>query len=287
VDGETTALVTSSPGSSYTVTLVERQQITESLKPPYHFEIAHVVETLLIDTGAGAIPSLKIMPLTKNDQNGWAVVFHGGPHDAYLGEWSPLFAALLSYGWTILCPNVRGSTGFGKAYAQIQGQWGIADFEDALISTSYALAQTSQVVAIGMSYGSYLAALVGCELGSRGVGFIGSNGVCSPGELLNVLSPPVSAWLSREQVTTKTPSASQRTNSSTRGLLIHALDDTVSPVEQAQTLAQSIKMQGGQVESLLIGGEGHLITDPLNVREALVKIIRFCSGDTYEHLQIE
>jgi predicted esterase len=288
VDGAITALVTSSPGSSYAITLMEHHQIKEYIKPPYHFEIAHTEETVMLDTRTGTMPSLKITPLTRSNHNNWAVVFHGGPHDTYQGEWNPLLATLLSYGWTILCPNVRGSTGFGKEYAQLQGQWGIADLEDALVSTAYALKHASQVVVIGMSYGSYLAALVGCQLGKEVMGFIGSNGIYSPAELLNSLPPLISAWLQREQVSSKTPDAVELANSSTRGLLIHALNDTVSPVQQAQALAQSIKAHGGQVETLWIGGEGHLITDPINVKEAMAKIVSFVQEvQVHEDLQIE
>ncbi len=279
VDGPVIGLVTSTPGSSYSITIMEKNQVTDFILPPYHFEVPHHVEAFMLNTQTRTIPSLRITPLTKSTHNCWAVIFHGGPHDTYQGEWNPIIGTLLVHGWNILCPNVKGSTGFGKAYAQLQGNWGIEDLEDALTSTTYALAQTSKVVVIGMSYGGYLAALVGTQLGTQVLGFVGINGIYSPSELSKSVPPLVGEWLQREQVTYRTPDAVKLSNRYTRGLLIHALNDEVAPANQAIALAEAIALKGGQVESMWIEGEGHTITNPVNAKEALEKIVEFVGED--------
>jgi dipeptidyl aminopeptidase/acylaminoacyl peptidase len=126
-----------------------------------------------------------------------------------------------------------------------------------------------------MSYGGYLAALVGSRLGSQVLGFVGVNGIYSPAELLTSAPPLVQAWLHREQITSQTPDAVKLVNSSTRGLLIHALNDQVAPAHQAHALAQAIARKGGKVDALWIEGEGHTIANPIHVREALESVIHF------------
>jgi hypothetical protein len=63
---------------------------------------------------------------------------------------------------------------------------------------------------------------------------------------------------------------------SSRGLLIHAFSDVVAPKRRAHTLAQAISAQSGREKALWIEST---ITNSVNVKEMLEKIIRFVQGD--------
>ncbi|MBN1641918.1 MAG: S9 family peptidase [Anaerolineae bacterium] len=47
------------------------------------------------------------------------VVVHGGPEGQYRPAYNPVIQYLLDNGYAILAPNVRGSTGYGKAYSHL------------------------------------------------------------------------------------------------------------------------------------------------------------------------
>jgi dipeptidyl aminopeptidase/acylaminoacyl peptidase len=47
------------------------------------------------------------------------VWFHGGPESQLRGGYSPVFQMLLSAGFNVFAPNVRGSSGYGARYAEL------------------------------------------------------------------------------------------------------------------------------------------------------------------------
>ncbi len=59
------------------------------------------------------------------------VIVHGGPTGQSLADWKPEVQAFVQRGWTVLQPDYRGSTGYGRAYAQaLAGKWGERDVAD-------------------------------------------------------------------------------------------------------------------------------------------------------------
>ena len=44
------------------------------------------------------------------------VSFHGGPASSHAVRWDPYVRFFVSLGYAVLEPNVRGSSGFGRAY---------------------------------------------------------------------------------------------------------------------------------------------------------------------------
>jgi dipeptidyl aminopeptidase/acylaminoacyl peptidase len=89
------------------------------------------------------------------------VSVHGGPE----GQERPGFSAVnqyfLSRGYAILAPNVRGSTGYGKAYSHLDD---IRNREDSVKDLAYAVewlktqggADPKRIAVMGGSYGGYM-----------------------------------------------------------------------------------------------------------------------------------
>src|SRR5205814_10446147 len=70
------------------------------------------------------------------------VLVHGGP----TGRWSDVFEPwgqlLASRGYAVLYPNVRGSTGYGHRFVELnRGDWGGGDFKDVLAGVEWAIAR--------------------------------------------------------------------------------------------------------------------------------------------------
>ncbi|MFD2080380.1 Dipeptidyl aminopeptidase/acylaminoacyl peptidase [Actinopolymorpha cephalotaxi] len=61
------------------------------------------------------IPTFVYRPADGGDGSAVLVV-HGGPEGQSVRQWQPMVAGLVAQGHTVLVPNVRGSTGYGKRW---------------------------------------------------------------------------------------------------------------------------------------------------------------------------
>ncbi|MFO0574286.1 MAG: prolyl oligopeptidase family serine peptidase [Polyangia bacterium] len=101
----------------------------------------------------GAATSGKRLPVV--------VWIHGGPAANSTVRWKAQFRFLLSLGYAIVEPNVRGSTGFGRAYAMADDLHkrpdSVRDLEEvALWIGRQPWADKDRLVAMGLSYGGYM-----------------------------------------------------------------------------------------------------------------------------------
>jgi dipeptidyl aminopeptidase/acylaminoacyl peptidase len=106
----------------------------------------------------------------------------GGPHLPIWGDYASLAGALSEAGWRVVRVNVR-SSGLRQAEYRPAGpvRFGVDDVAD-LCTVIDALAD-GPVVTMGMSYGSYIAALAG-ELSDRCVGVAVLGGFLHPDDLV-------------------------------------------------------------------------------------------------------
>lgn len=85
---------------------------------------------------------------------------HGGPTSQSLKLWDPVVQYFVSRGWVVLQPNHRGSTGYGRHYADLLHEvWGQLDLQDNATSVGVirdrGLLDERHVVAWGGSAGGY------------------------------------------------------------------------------------------------------------------------------------
>jgi dipeptidyl aminopeptidase/acylaminoacyl peptidase len=87
------------------------------------------------------------------------VMIHGGPNWHYSAEWNPIMVHLASRGIVVLCPNYRGSTGYGREW-QYAAQFdnGGVDTRDVAAGAQYLLREglASKIAVTGRSHGGYL-----------------------------------------------------------------------------------------------------------------------------------
>jgi dipeptidyl aminopeptidase/acylaminoacyl peptidase len=93
------------------------------------------------------------------------VSYHGGPAGVSAVGWSPIRRFYLSLGYAVVEPNVRGSTGFGRAFEEADnGPKRLDAFNDVERAARWASTQpwadAKRMVIYGGSYGGYTA-LVG------------------------------------------------------------------------------------------------------------------------------
>ena len=100
----------------------------------------------------------------KGRSRGAAIVDpHGGPESQELNEWDSGHQFLVAQGFTVLAPNYRGGTGYGRAWRTVSDHdLGGADMEDILAGARWLLrtkrARPGRLGIFGVSYGGYAVA---------------------------------------------------------------------------------------------------------------------------------
>ena len=88
------------------------------------------------------------------------VLVHGGPTAQSTAGWNPACQFLATRGFGVLAVNHRGSTGYGRRFAQaLAGAWGEADVDDAISGAEHLAAtgriDRARVAIMGGSAGGY------------------------------------------------------------------------------------------------------------------------------------
>ena len=86
---------------------------------------------------------------------------HGGPNWNLQFSWNPVLSYMVSRGWTVLAPNYRGSTGYGKKWQNASRfDMGGVDTDDCAAGVNYlienGLAEKNKIAVTGRSHGGYL-----------------------------------------------------------------------------------------------------------------------------------
>lgn len=120
---------------------------------------ATVVEIPAFD--GGKIPAnVYVAKGEQNKPHPTLVVYHGGPSGVSMIRWSATIAFFVSQGYAIVEPNVRGSSGYGRAFeAADNGPKRLDAFKDIETSARWVakqpFADKDKLVVYGGSYGGY------------------------------------------------------------------------------------------------------------------------------------
>jgi len=93
----------------------------------------------------------------------FVVLVHGGPTGRWADAFEPWGQLLAARGYAVLYPNVRGSTGYGQKFVEMnRGDWGGSDFKDVMAGVDAMIARgvadPNRLGIGGWSYGGYMAA---------------------------------------------------------------------------------------------------------------------------------
>ncbi|MCU0490190.1 MAG: S9 family peptidase [Chloroflexaceae bacterium] len=96
------------------------------------------------------------------------LLIHGGPTMQFLDSYDSLAQFLCSQGYAVLLPNIRGSSGYGKKFEDLNnGDWGHGDLRDAIAGADWLRAQDwidgAHIGITGTSYGGCLSMAAVCN----------------------------------------------------------------------------------------------------------------------------
>lgn len=131
----------------------EAAQLTKSLEEELNF--AQPEEIWYAGMDGAQVPAL----LYRAGNERAVIDIHGGPNWHYSFGWNPFLSYLAAHGWTVLAPNYRGSTGYGKAWQNASRyDMGGVDNDDCAAGAKYLLENglAKKVAVTGRSHGGYL-----------------------------------------------------------------------------------------------------------------------------------
>ena len=236
------------------------------------------------------IPAFFSVPETEPPADGYPVVvdIHGGPESQRRPSFASVKQYLLNNGYAVFEPNVRGSSGYGKAYSALD------DVENRMDSVAdvrsgvewlhdHPEVDPDRVVAMGGSYGGFmvLAALTEYpELWAAGVDIVGiANFVTfleNTGDWRRELREAEYGSLDEDREFLESISPINNIEQIASPLFVlHGANDPRVPVGEAEQIAEEAREQGVPVRKLIFDDEGHGFAKLENRIEAYRGIVDF------------
>ncbi len=204
------------------------------------------------------------------------IEIHGGPMAQQKTGYSPWIQFLVSRGFIVAAPNVRGSYGYGKSFYLADDQkWGEDPLQDVVylkryIAEEYPEADTSRTVIWGGSYGGYmvLAALTFTpEEFAVGLDWVGPSNLFTLLESVPPYWEPYKKYFHREIGDPSLPEDSARmyrqspVNFADRIvrplLIVQGRNDPRVKVAESDQIVEAARKNGKEVEYLIFEDEGH------------------------------
>ncbi len=218
------------------------------------------------------------------------VNIHGGPESQSRPLFAPVTQYLLGRGYAVFVPNVRGSTGYGKAYTHLDDIYLRMDsVKDLAYAAEWLWKRGHERIAVmGGSYGGFMVLAVLTEypeLWTAGVDIVGIANLVTflenTSSYRRSLREPEYGSLERDREFLESISPIHKAEDITAPLMvIHGKNDPRVPVGEAEQIVEKVRASGGAVEYLLYEDEGHGLAKLKNRLDAYPKIAAFLD----EHL---
>jgi dipeptidyl aminopeptidase/acylaminoacyl peptidase len=215
------------------------------------------------------------------------LVVHGGPEAQAKQNFNAYVQVLAAAGHTVLVPNVRGSTGYGKRWYSLDDVGGRLDSVADLAALHAYLPQLgldqARAALWGGSYGGYMV-LAGLafqpELWAAGVDIVGISSLVS---FLENTSAYRRAYREREYGTLAQDREFLREASPLTRIdqvraplfIIHGANDPRVPLSEAEQIHAALTSRGQECELLVYPDEGHGLARRHNREDAVPKALAF------------
>jgi dipeptidyl aminopeptidase/acylaminoacyl peptidase len=198
------------------------------------------------------------------------ISYHGGPEGQSRPSFNYTFQALLSQGIAVFSPNVRGSSGFGKQFVNLDNGAlrtnGIKDIEacyNYVVKSGFA--DESKVGIMGGSYGGYMVMAGITEYPDMFAAAANLFGVVNFITFFEETEPWMAAISKVEYGDPDTETDMLRALSpinkvevvKTPTIVLHGANDTNVPVVEAEQVVENLKKRNIPVEYILFPDEGH------------------------------
>jgi dipeptidyl aminopeptidase/acylaminoacyl peptidase len=216
------------------------------------------------------------------------VMIHGGPTGSAFLRWNPATRFYSQLGYAIVEPNIRGSDGFGVAFASADNKekraFALADVE---LVNRWARAQPwcdgERLVIGGGSYGGYMTLLAlgrQPDLWSAGLDVSGMSDLRSMERLedqaIRVYDETEFGVLGKEDALLYDWSPLKYVDAIRAPVFVYqGVGDPITPQNEADQMVKALRSRGVPVEYMLVANEGHGLTRRDNNATYLARTARF------------
>ncbi len=230
---------------------------------------------------------LTFPPLTIGQAPYPLIVFpHGGPHSRSLFNFNLTTQMLAAQGFLVFEPNFRGSSGYGKAFLDLdRNDLGGGDMNDILAGIDKlieeGMADRDRQYVYGVSYGGFMTTwLVGQTKQFRAA--VAQNAVTHMdvmwglGDLQSWTEWELGGkpWEVPEAMDKHSPYAHVK-NVQTPTLILHSREDRRCPIAMGRMFYQALQSRGVPSEMVIYPNEGHGIKQPMHQVDVLKRTIQW------------
>jgi len=227
-------------------------------------------------------------PKGQSGPGAYVVSFHGGPEGQERAPFRSDYQALLAQGIGVFAPNVRGSSGFGKKFVNLDnGELRVNGVKDIRACVDYLvnnhLADPKRIGITGGSYGGYMTMAGLTEFPDMFAAGVDLFGVVNFMTFFQHTQPWMAAISTieygdpatqKEMLDRLSPIYKlDRIKAAT--MVQHGANDTNVPVIEAEQIVKSLKDRGVPVEYILFPDEGHGWRKIPNRIRSTVEMVRF------------
>ncbi|HUQ40917.1 MAG TPA: S9 family peptidase [Candidatus Limnocylindrales bacterium] len=214
---------------------------------------------------------------------------HGGPEGQARPLWNPRSVALVANGFNVLLPNVRGSTGYGKAYEALDDvrlrMDSVRDLDAAAAWLGDSgIAPRDRIGVMGQSYGGFMVLAAIAFFPERGwAAAVDVYGIANFITFFEHTEPwrrPLRAVeygdpvKDRDFLTSISPITKLEMINAPL-MVIHGANDPRVPIVETEQIVKALREKGREVEYLRYEDEGHSLAKAKNRADAYPKVLAF------------
>jgi dipeptidyl aminopeptidase/acylaminoacyl peptidase len=227
-------------------------------------------------------------PAGQQKPGPYVISFHGGPEGQERPSFRSDYQALLSQGIGIFAPNVRGSSGFGKAFVNLDNGAlrvnAVKDIQSCVdyLTTSDA-ADPKRIGIMGGSYGGYMTMAGVTEFPDSFAAGVDEYGIVNFATFFQHTEPWMAAISTieygdpvKDADMLKSLSPIYKLDRIKAAIMVqHGANDTNVPVIEAEQIVNNLKVRGVPVEYILFPDEGHGFRKTQNRIKSTVAMVEF------------
>ena len=213
---------------------------------------------------------------------------HGGPNGQSAEDFDPFVQVLAQAGFAVIQPNYRGSTGYGKAFEDLNNKdWGGGDRRDVRAVLEHFVEQgmidRNRIGITGGSYGGYMTLIALAKDPDFYRAGADSYGMFDLVEDYNLTKDRFGLWYETEMGTPETHAALFADRSAIRFLdrikapliVFQGANDTNVPQHESDKMVETLKKMGRKVEYVIYPDEGHGFTRRPNRIDNMQRTVAF------------
>jgi dipeptidyl aminopeptidase/acylaminoacyl peptidase len=211
------------------------------------------------------------------------ILVHGGPTGRWADNFEPWGQLLAARGYAVLYPNVRGSTGYGQHFVEMnRGDWGGGDFRDVMAGADWlvarGIADPNRLGIGGWSYGGYMAAWAVTQTTRFKAAVSGAPVIDMASEFGTENGSAYDEWFygtpyEKLDGFIKSSPITFVKNARTPTLLLQGEDDTTDPIGQSQQFYRGLKRYGVDSDFVLYPREPHGLREEHHLVDRLTRIL--------------